>query len=260
VAEPRGPQVRLSGISHRFGTVPVVAPLDLTLAGGQVTALVGPSGCGKSTVLRLIAGLEVPEAGSIAIGGAPPAAVQARGRLAMAFQDPALLPWRTLAGNVALALKLARRPADPARVQAMIDRVGLTGHEGLRPAQLSGGMRQRAAIARALVTDPEVLLLDEPFGAVDELTRARLNADLPNLWRGSGATVVLVTHSVREAVRLADRVIVLSSRPARVVADLPMPPGTDPDTPEGQALVRAVSAALAEGWSDPLTPCRTAAE
>jgi NitT/TauT family transport system ATP-binding protein len=260
MADRSSPPIRLAGVARSFGGAEAVAPLDLELAGGQVTALVGPSGCGKSTILRMIAGLEVPDAGTIAIGGAPPSAVQARGGLAMAFQDPALLPWRTLAGNVALALKLARRPADPARVQAAIDRVGLTGHESLRPAQMSGGMRQRAAIARALVTDPDVLLLDEPFGAVDELTRARLNADLPRLWRGSGATVVLVTHSVREAVRLADRVVVLSSRPARVVADLAIPPGSDPDSPEGLVLVQAVGAALAEGWGDPLAPPRRAAE
>ena len=260
MADRCGPAVALAGVTRSFGGAEAVAPLDLTLAGGQVSALVGPSGCGKSTILRMIAGLETPDAGTIAIGGQPPAALQARGGLAMAFQDPALLPWRTLAGNVGLALKLARRPADPARVQAMIDRVGLTGHEDLRPAQLSGGMRQRAAIARALVTGPEVLLLDEPFGAVDELTRARLNADLPRLWRETGATVVLVTHSVREAVRLADRVVVLSSRPARVVADLAIPPGTDPDTAEGQRQVQAVAAALAEGWGDPLAPPRRAAE
>jgi NitT/TauT family transport system ATP-binding protein len=255
-----GPAIVCAGLTRRFGATEAVAPFDLTFAGGGVTALVGPSGCGKSTILRMVAGLEAPDGGSVRIGGETPAQVQARGGLAMAFQDPSLLPWRSLAGNVALALKLARRPADPARVQAIIDRVGLSGYEAARPAELSGGMRQRAAIARALVTDPEVLLLDEPFGAVDELTRARLNADLPALWRGGGTTVLLVTHSVREAVGLADRVVVLSSRPARVVADLPIPPGTEADTPEGRRLAQAIGAALAEGWTDTLAPPRRAAE
>jgi NitT/TauT family transport system ATP-binding protein len=229
MAEDRGAGVPVPGIICRAlartfgsgsGAVAAVAPLDLTFAPGTTTALVGPSGCGKSTLLRMIAGLEAPSGGTVHIGGQTPAEVTRAGALAVAFQDPSLLPWRTVAGNVALARRLARQPPDPQAVTRLIDMVGLTGFEDRRPAELSGGMRQRAAIARCLVTDPTVLLLDEPFGAVDELTRRRLNIDLPPLWADRGTTTILVTHSVTEAVLLSDRIIVLSPRPARVIADI----------------------------------------
>ena len=250
MAEATGPEIRCEGVSKRFtakgAVVEAVAPLSLTLAGGRTTALVGPSGCGKSTLLRMIAGLEDPSSGTITIGGQAPQDLQRAGALAMAFQDPSLLPWRSVRGNVALALKLARQPVDRDAVDAMLARVGLEGFEAARPAALSGGMRQRVAIARCLITRPRLLLLDEPFGAVDELTRARLNADLPPLWRASGTSVVIVTHSVREAVALADRVVVFSSRPARVVADLAVP--GDLSQSGAEDLRATVSAALALGW------------
>ncbi|MCC6009076.1 MAG: ABC transporter ATP-binding protein [Rhodobacteraceae bacterium] len=218
------PEVVIEGVSKTFagpvGPIEAVAPVSLRFAAGQTTALVGPSGCGKSTLLRLVAGLEPPSTGTISIGGQTPDAVRARAGLSMAFQDPSLLPWRSLRGNIALALKLARKRADPAAVDRLIALVGLAGFEGARPAELSGGMRQRAAIARCLVTEPRLLLLDEPFGAVDEMTRARLNRELPALWQARGATALLVTHSVREAVLLSDRVLVFSARPAEVVADI----------------------------------------
>lgn len=221
------PEIVLDGVAKTFaspaGPVQAVAPISLTFAAGQTTALVGPSGCGKSTLLRLIAGLEAPSAGSILIGGETPAAVRARAGLSMAFQDPSLLPWRSLRGNVALALRLARKPSDRAAVDRLISLVGLGGFEAARPAELSGGMRQRAAIARCLVTEPGLLLLDEPFGAVDEMTRARLNRDLPALWQARGTTALLVTHSLREAVLLSDRVLVFSPRPAELVADIAVP-------------------------------------
>ena len=247
-AEP--PVVRLEAVSRTFGGLDAVVSTDLTLAAGQTTALVGPSGCGKSTLLRLIAGLDQPSAGRVTIDGATPDAVAGRGDLAVAFQDPSLLPWRTVRGNIALAQRLARRPADPDAVDRLIALVGLEGFGDLRPAELSGGMRQRAAIARALVTRPRLLLLDEPFGAVDELTRQDLLADLPPLWRGGGATTVLVTHSIAEAVRLADRILVLSPRPARVVADVPVTlpqprPAQLARTPVFEALVDEVTSALA---------------
>nr|WP_126976833.1 ABC transporter ATP-binding protein [Frigidibacter oleivorans] len=216
------PEVVCRDLACRFGELEVLAPLDLTFAAGQTTALVGPSGCGKSTLLRLVAGLETPSAGAVRIGGQSPSAVQRQGDLAIAFQEAALLPWRSLRGNVRLALRLARRPDDPAAVDRLIDLVGLTGFGEARPAELSGGMRQRATIARCLVTEPALLLLDEPFGAVDELTRLRLNLDLPRLWQARGTTTLLVTHSVSEAVLLADRILVFSDRPARVVADIPV--------------------------------------
>ncbi|QPM89948.1 ABC transporter ATP-binding protein [Pseudooceanicola algae] len=251
---PRG-DVVCDGVSHRFdsrnGAVEALGQIDVTLEGGQTTALVGPSGCGKSTLLRLIAGLDSPTTGTVHIGDESPRDLRRRGALAMAFQDASLLPWRTLRSNVALALGLSRRSPDPAAVDAMIARVGLSGFEARRPAELSGGMRQRAAIARCLVGRPELLLLDEPFGAVDELTRRRLNHDLPALWRERGTTALLVTHSITEAVLLADRILVMSPRPARIVADfaVKLPRREDPGTEDTDAVrtLRAeVSAALLE--------------
>ena len=221
------PDIRLTGVSKSFGAagrrVDAVDTVDLTLAGGRMTALVGPSGCGKSTLLRLIAGLDRPSTGTISIGGESPDDLRRRAGLAVAFQDAALLPWRTVEGNIALGRALARRPRDPDGIRDLIARVGLSGFERRRPAELSGGMRQRAAIARALAGEPELLLLDEPFAAVDALTRDRLNAELPPLWEARGATSVLVTHSVAEAVRLSDRVLVLTPRPASVAADIAIP-------------------------------------
>jgi NitT/TauT family transport system ATP-binding protein len=218
------PDIRLEGVEKTFGAAPqdiqAVAPLDLVLKGGETTALVGPSGCGKSTLLRLVAGLDHPTAGRIRIGNETPDELRRRAALAIAFQDAALLPWRTVEGNVAIGRKLARKPKDPDADAQLIDLVGLSGFERRRPAELSGGMRQRAAIARALAGEPELLLLDEPFGAVDELTRERLNAELSPLWEQRGTTALLVTHSVDEAVRLSDRILVLSPRPAHISADI----------------------------------------
>ncbi|MGY6548126.1 MAG: ABC transporter ATP-binding protein [Roseinatronobacter sp.] len=260
-ASPRpGPEITCTGLSKHFGATQAVAPLDLQLQAGAMTALVGPSGCGKSTLLRMIAGLEAPSEGTISLGGEAPGALQRVGALAMAFQDASLLPWRSVAGNVALARRLARLPADAGAVQDMIARVGLSGFERARPAELSGGMRQRVAIARCLVTDPRVLLLDEPFGAVDELTRARLNVELPPLWQARATTCVMVTHSVREAVALADRVLVFSSRPARVVGDIVIPPAARADKAARALLVEQVSEALAKGWDDAGPQDRMAAQ
>jgi NitT/TauT family transport system ATP-binding protein len=215
------PEVVCSGLSKTFdGGTEAVRPVDITFAAGQTTALVGPSGCGKSTLLRMIAGLEPPSAGRIEIGGAPPAETLQNAGLSMAFQDPSLLPWRSVRGNIELALGLARRPVRAAEIDQLIELVGLSGFAETRPAELSGGMRQRAAIARALATRPRLLLLDEPFGAVDELTRQQLAQDLPRIWEARGTTTILVTHSVSEAVMLSDRILVLSPRPAEIVADI----------------------------------------
>lgn len=215
-----GNEIRCDGLAKQFDGAVVIAPLDLTFEAGRTTALVGPSGCGKSTLLRVIAGLEMPTQGTVRIGSESPQTLAKRGALSMAFQDAALLPWRTVRGNVALGAKLARKSGD--RVDELIALVGLAGFEDHRPAELSGGMRQRAAIARSLISKPEILLLDEPFGAVDALTRNRLNTDLPPLWRERDTTTVMVTHSVNEAVLLSDRIIVLSPRPATVEADIPV--------------------------------------
>ena len=258
-AEPGPPGISCAGLAKRFpaagGGLEVVAPFTRDFAAGATTALVGPSGCGKSTLLRMIAGLETPSAGHVEIGDETPAEVRARAGLAVGFQDPSLLPWRTVRGNVALALTLARRRAAAGTIDRLLALVGLEGFAETRPGALSGGMRQRAAIARCLVTEPELLLLDEPFGAVDELTRRQLAHDLPRLWEARGTTTLFVTHSVTEAVLIADRVLVLSPRPARVVADIPV--ALDRPRPEGveltvpfAELAERVSAALARGAAE----------
>ncbi|RWR17273.1 ABC transporter ATP-binding protein [Microbacterium enclense] len=217
-----GPRVEIAGVGKTYGRgvrgVEAIGSIDLELRPGTTTALVGPSGCGKSTLLRIVAGLDHATSGSVSIDGETPAAYRQRGDIAVAFQDPALLPWRSIASNLALALRLTGRPAAPDRIAQLLELVGLGGFERSRPAELSGGMRQRAAIARCLVTDPRLLLLDEPFGAVDELTRRRLNLELPAIWQSQPTTTLLVTHSITEAVLLSDEIVVLSPRPAGIVA------------------------------------------
>lgn len=251
-------EIICTGLSKTYpGGVQAVRPLDLTLKAGQTTALVGPSGCGKSTLLRMIAGLEGPSSGTLTIGGAPASDTLARAGLAVAFQDPSLLPWRTVRQNIELALDLARKPRKASDIDQLIHLVGLDGFADTRPAALSGGMRQRAAIARALSTNPDLLLLDEPFGAVDELTRAQLAADLPGIWEARGTTTLLVTHSVTEAVTLSDRIVVLSPRPAKIIVDinvdLPRPRPTDLKArPAFQAHVEATFAALSQGVAETL--------
>ena len=225
---PTAPAVACAGVGKEFhgaGGAPVVALDDVTLSlrPGTVTALVGPSGCGKSTLLRIIAGLETATAGTVHVDDRDPAHLRREGEVAVAFQDASLLPWRSVASNIALARKLARQRPDPARVQELIELVGLHGFERTKPAQLSGGMRQRAAIARCLVTSPRLLLLDEPFGAVDELTRRRLNIELPPIWQDGTSTCLLVTHSIPEAVLLADEVVVMTPRPGRIAATVAVP-------------------------------------
>ncbi|HET9931326.1 MAG TPA: ABC transporter ATP-binding protein [Polyangiaceae bacterium] len=208
-------------MSHEFGaTTPVLSGIDLEVVAGSFVALVGPSGSGKSTLLRLIAGLEAPTRGRVEVE--PTAAPQpGRASTAFVFQDAHLLPWRTVLDNVALPLELlgidkaeARR-----RAQAPLADVELTDALERFPDQLSGGMRMRVSIARALVTEPELLLLDEPFAALDELSRQRLEERLRKLWSKRGMTVLFVTHSLAEAVFLAERALVFSRRPARVVLD-----------------------------------------
>lgn len=251
------PEVVCRNVVKTFGTargpLHALGPVDVRLAPGTVTALVGPSGCGKSTLLRIIGGLEEPDAGGVVtVGPDLPVDVRRRGELSIAFQDASLLPWRTAASNVALARKLARQPAAPRRVEELLHLVGLAGFEDARPAQLSGGMRQRAAIARCLITEPRLLLLDEPFGAVDELTRRRLNIELPPLWSDTGTTTLLVTHSVTEAVLLADRVLVMSARPGLVVADVPVEldrprVAEQTTTPYFHRIIEEIGALLSDG-------------
>ena len=195
--------------------------ISFQLEQGGFLALTGPSGCGKTTVLHMLAGLRSATSGQITVDGSPPS--QARG-VACCFQDPRLLPWRTVDSNVALPLELEGVAADERGVRAReaLDRVGLVDVSGRLPHQLSGGMRMRVSIARALVVRPKLLLLDEPFGALDEVTREQLDDELLRLWKEDGMTVVIVTHSLREAVYLAQRVLVMSGSAGPLVADTPI--------------------------------------
>ena len=221
---PAPPIVSLRGVGKTFASgVVALDGLDLDVRPGEFLSLLGPSGCGKSTALRIIAGLSEPSRGSVLWRGAAAEAGQGAGRdIGFVFQEPTLMPWATVFANVFLPLKLAGVSQELAapRVMATLQRVGLGDFAQAYPRQLSGGMRMRASIARALVTAPKVLLMDEPFAALDEITRFRLNDDLIALWRELGMTVVFVTHSVFESVFLSQRVVVMSARPGRIVAEL----------------------------------------
>jgi NitT/TauT family transport system ATP-binding protein len=212
----------LRGIERTFKVegrdVPALRDVSLDCEPGSFTALIGPSGCGKSTLLKLIAGLDRPDRGSVSIGGAAPALKCRQGALGVAFQDPALLPWRTVRENIGLPLQVLGRslPDAAERIDRLIELVGLQGFENARPGQLSGGMRQRAAIARTLVTEPSVLLLDEPFGALDQILRRTMNLELQRIWLASRPTTVLVTHGIDEALFLADRIVVMQRNPGRI--------------------------------------------
>jgi NitT/TauT family transport system ATP-binding protein len=229
--------IQAAGVTRTFavGTkqVPALHEVSLECAAGSFTALIGPSGCGKSTLLRVIAGLEHPDAGAVLIGGRTPAEKCRTGALGVTFQDSALLPWRTVRQNIALPLQVLKRSVADARgkIDRLIGLVGLEGFENARPGQLSGGMRQRVAIARTLVTDPSVLLMDEPFGALDQILRRSMNIELQRIWMQSRATTLLVTHGIDEALFLADRVAVMQRNPGRIsrIVDIPFPRPRQPE-------------------------------
>ena len=258
-----GLPARIEGVTVRFpaasGSLDAIRGLSLEIAAGSLTVIIGPNGCGKSTLLRVIAGLVQPAVGKVAVGDLLPRADD--GRVGLAFQQPRLVPWLTILDNVALPLTLAGTQLADARTRARdtLHRVGLAEAAELRPAQLSGGMAQRAGLARALTTDPPILLLDEPFSALDALTREAFDGELERLWMDRPRTVVLVTHSVSEAIRMADRIVVMTARPgsvARVLeVDRPRPrPASGSGDPGTMALDSSVRAALAEVHPPELTP------
>ncbi len=209
----------------RGETLTALSSVSLDCAPGSFTALIGPSGCGKSTLLRLALGLDQPDSGTVAIGGMSPKAAATAGATGVAFQDSALLPWRSVEANIALPLDVLGKPrsAHAARIAELIALVGLTGFEKALPGELSGGMRQRVAIARALVTAPGILFLDEPFGALDQILRRQMNIELQRIWSEQRATTLLVTHGIDEAVFLADRIVVMKSKPGRIAAVIDVP-------------------------------------
>ena len=261
--------VTLTGVGARFatagGTIDALGGLDLAVGAGSFTVVIGPNGCGKSTLLRVVAGLKAPDAGSVKVGGAEP--VAGDGRVGLAFQQPRLVPWRSVLDNVALPMELAGVAPDERRARAadVLEQVGLAAAARLKPRELSGGMAQRAALARAMVGDPPVLLLDEPFSALDALTRETFDAELQRLWLERPRTVVFVTHSVAEAVALADRVVVMTPRPGRVAriveVDLPRPRETAvAGDPRAAELATEVREALASVHALELRPWSEATE
>jgi NitT/TauT family transport system ATP-binding protein len=251
---PSGLAIQVRAVTRSFENgVVALDGLDVDIAAGQFAAILGPSGCGKSTLLRLIAGLDTPQSGTVLISGEDSSD---RKSIAYVFQDAHLLPWRDVLQNVALPLELMRisRPDRIAAAREAIEMVGLSDAIGRYPAQLSGGMRMRVSLARAMVTQPRLLLLDEPFAALDEITRQLLDEQLRELWRRTGITVVFVTHSTGEAVFLAQRAIVLTRRPGRIIddrtVDLPEDrPAAIRATPQFAAQTRAIYDTLAKGES-----------
>jgi len=227
-------------------------PTSLSIEANQFVSLVGPSGCGKTTLLKVIGDLLSPTGGSVRIEGRPAGALRVARQIGNMFQDPVLLPWRTAAGNIEFLARIAGKKVLLADLEQLAALVGLEGFLDRYPHELSGGMKQRAAIARALALDPQLLLMDEPFGALDEITRHRMNTELLRIWSENRKTVIFVTHSLSEAVFLSDRVIVFSARPGRVVADVAVPlarPRTSEMrfSPESVGLVSRLHAYLEEG-------------
>jgi len=259
VAPARPPFITVDGVAKTYdarfgGQVQAVETVSFGIGDGEFTSIVGPSGCGKTTLLKMIGGLLEPSAGSISYQGLAPG--RKRPQLGIVFQDAVLLPWRTVLQNVCLPIEVMRRDRDRGAVLArqLLELVGLKGFEDKYPNELSGGMQQRASIARALVTDPAILLMDEPFGAVDALTREYMAQELQRIWSSSRKTVLFITHSIAEAVFLSDRVIVMTARPSRVAEildiDLPRPRQLQMTTAEDfgryVARIRALLSATGE--------------
>jgi len=223
--------IQLQGVTKQFGQFQALRPIDLDIVQGEFVCVVGPSGCGKSTLLRLVAGLTLPSAGAIRLGKRQ--VLEPQTNVGIVFQNAVLLAWRTIINNILLQAEMRNmnRQAALKRAQSLMLMAGLQGFEDKYPWQLSGGMQQRASICRALLHDPDVLLMDEPFGALDAMTREKMNIELQRIWLESKKTVLLITHSIPEAVYLADRVVVMSERPGGIDAiydiDLPRPRGVE---------------------------------
>lgn len=243
--------IHLRDLHHNYpqpGNPPltVFENLNLNIGSGQFIAILGPSGCGKSTLLRLLAGLLQPTRGTILLNGAPPSQAVQHKRIGFLAQNPALLPWRTALQNVALAQRVNPQRSPLPSPQTLLNLVGLTDFAAAYPHTLSGGMAHRLALARTLATAPDLWLMDEPFAALDELTREQLTADLLELWVARHPTVIWVTHHIYESLRIADSVLVFSPRPMHLLAqwDVPTPRPRREDSAEFQTLLRAVRAAL----------------
>jgi NitT/TauT family transport system ATP-binding protein len=260
--------VAITGVTKSFRTgVTALRNIDLEIRPGEFVSLIGPSGCGKSTLLRIIGDLVQPTAGTVVVNGKSAHQARLDHDYGIVFQDAVLYDWRTVARNVALPLEMLgwERSRRRARVKEMLELVELTGFESNRPWQLSGGMQQRVSIARALSFDPALLLMDEPFGALDEMTRERLNMELLRIWEKAGSTVVFVTHTIPEAVFLSTRVVVMSARPGQIAdvveIDLEQPrTGSTREDPHFFELVTKVREALAAGHGGMAETPRAAAE
>jgi NitT/TauT family transport system ATP-binding protein len=252
--------IEISGLSLRFdtgdGAVQALSDISLRVGGGEFVSFIGPSGCGKTTLLRAVADLENPTSGSIRVNGMSPREARANRAYGYVFQAPALYPWRSVARNIALPLEIMgfSKAERDARIAKGLELVNLSGFGGKYPWQLSGGMQQRASIARALSFDPDLLLMDEPFGALDEIVRDMLNQQLLRLWEVTGKTVLFVTHSIPEAVFLSTHIVVMSPRPGRIYdvikCELPRDRALDiRETPEFLAIANRVRRGLREGHS-----------
>jgi NitT/TauT family transport system ATP-binding protein len=234
-AAAKQPVIEIRGVNKTYrtrdGEVPTLRDIDITVDDGELVVIVGPSGCGKSTLLRLVAGLLPPSSGEIRVEGKT--VTKPFGEVGIVFQSALLLPWRSVLGNIMMPVEVKRLPREPylKRAHDLLKMVSLTGFEKKYPWQLSGGMQQRASICRALIHDPRIVLMDEPFGALDALTRERMNLELQRIHRETKKTILLITHSIPEAVFLADRVLVMSDRPGKISAvykvDLPRPRSLD---------------------------------
>ena len=255
---PSPNHIAASGLSKTFpstgGELTALADVNLTVRQGEFVSMIGPSGCGKTTLLKIIGGLLEPTTGRVHVGEAGPAEAQRRKEIGFVFQDPSILPWRTVLGNVGLPLRVNKggQSQDVARAEELVEAVGLSEFASYYPHQLSGGMKQRVALARALVFNPAVLLMDEPMSSLDEITRELMRYELLRLWEITKKTVLLVTHSVAEAVILSDRVAVMSGRPGRIkqVIDIDIPRPRDESVERSKAFLDytyLIKGLLAEG-------------